>query len=116
MGGIGFDGMIGVAADKHGRMIPEKLEEAIKIAISEGKSPFLVHCTAGTTVMGGFDPLRQIRTVCDKYKLWLHVDGAWGGTVIFSERHKHLVDGIELADSFNLNPQKGVGVPMMCSV
>ena len=55
-------------------MKPEKLEEMIMKHKSEGRKPFFVNCTAGTTVMGAFDPLHQIADVCQKHNIWMHVD------------------------------------------
>ena len=55
-------------------MKPEKLEEMILKHKSEGRKPFFVNCTAGTTVMGAFDPLHQIADVCQKHNIWMHVD------------------------------------------
>jgi len=55
-------------------MIPEDLEKKIKEAKSEKRIPFFVNTTCGTTVLGSFDPIEKIADVCEKYKLWLHVD------------------------------------------
>jgi len=61
----------------------------------QGFEPFFVNATAGTTVLGVYDPLVEISEVCKKHGLWLHVDGAWGGSVIISQKHKHFIKGIE---------------------
>eukprot|EP00808_Paulinella_micropora_P022405 g74687.t1 len=119
--GLGKRNCIPVQADKQGRMRPEALDLALNQAREEGKTPFLVAATAGTTVMGGFDPIQDIAQVCEEHSLtsqrkpWLHVDGSWGGVAIFSKKHRHLVKGIERADSFVLNPHKGLGLPQQCS-
>jgi glutamate/tyrosine decarboxylase-like PLP-dependent enzyme len=55
----------------------------------------MVSATAGTTVIGAFDPINEIASVCEKYKLWLHVDAAWGGGALVSGKHKSLLKGIE---------------------
>ncbi len=55
-------------------MIPEELERAILKSVQDGKIPFFVNATSGTTVFGAFDPLHPIADICEKYKLWLHVD------------------------------------------
>jgi glutamate/tyrosine decarboxylase-like PLP-dependent enzyme len=49
----------------------------------------------GTTVLGAFDPIPEIADLCSKYKLWLHVDAAWGGGALISKKHRHLLEGIE---------------------
>ena len=50
------------------------LKEKIKIAINSGSTPFMVTATAGTTVVGAFDPIKEIRKICDENGIWLHVD------------------------------------------
>jgi len=55
-------------------MIIADLEEKIRKSLSEGGCPFLVAATAGTTVLGAFDPIDDVANVCEKYKLWFHVD------------------------------------------
>ena len=55
-------------------MIPEKLEEMINDSLKAKEFPFFVACTAGTTVLGAFDPIDSVSRICKKYKLWLHVD------------------------------------------
>lgn len=116
MAGIGMDSCINVAADSKGCMVPEALDEALSAAKENGQVPFFVSATAGTTVMGGFDPFEEIRRVCDKHGVWMHVDGAWGGSAVMSPKHRHLLKGAELADSFAWNPHKGLGTPIFTSV
>ncbi len=55
-----------------------------------------VLATMGTTVLGAFDPLVEIAAVCNKFKVWLHVDGCLGGSVLMSRRHRAMATGIEL--------------------
>ena len=57
-----------------GRMIPSELERLILERKAKGHIPFFVNATAGTTVLGAFDPIEPIADICQKYKLWLHVD------------------------------------------
>ena len=54
----------------------------------EGKEPFFVNATSGSTVMGAFDQLDELAEVCKKHELWLHVDACWGGSFIMSRLHK----------------------------
>ncbi|KAM6154014.1 cysteine sulfinic acid decarboxylase isoform 5-T6 [Erethizon dorsatum] len=97
-------------------MIPEDLERQINLAEAEGAVPFLVSATSGTTVLGAFDPLNAIAAVCQRRGLWLHVDAAWGGSVLLSQKHRHLLDGIQRADSVAWNPHKLLGAGLQCSV
>ncbi|ODQ56532.1 PLP-dependent transferase [Saitoella complicata NRRL Y-17804] len=113
--GFGSKAVWSVPIDSLGRMIPSELEKLVIKAKEEGYTPFYVNATAGTTVMGSFDPIRELATLCRRHDLWLHVDGSWGGSVIFSDKYKHLLDGSELADSITINPHKMLGVPLQCS-
>ncbi|KAI4109029.1 MAG: hypothetical protein L6R37_000747 [Teloschistes peruensis] len=99
-----------------GRMRPPALESLIARARSEGKTPFYVNATAGTTVLGSYDPIRAISKICREQNLWLHVDASWGGPAIFSpELARERLDGAHLADSIAVNPHKMMGVPVTCS-
>ncbi|XP_031700960.1 cysteine sulfinic acid decarboxylase isoform X1 [Anarrhichthys ocellatus] len=113
--GIGTDNVIIVKVDERGRMIPDDLDEKIKLAQSQGAVPFFVSCTSGTTVRGAFDPLDRIADVCEKHKLWMHVDAAWGGSVLFSKQHRHLMKGVHRANSVAWNPHKMLGAGLQCS-
>ncbi|XP_005478089.1 cysteine sulfinic acid decarboxylase isoform X3 [Oreochromis niloticus] len=98
-----------------GRMIPEDLDEKIELSKSQDAVPFLVSCTSGTTVQGGFDPLEHIADICDKHKLWMHVDACWGGSVLFSKKHRHLMKGVDRANSVAWNPHKMLVAGLQCS-
>lgn len=97
-------------------MLVPDLETRIQQTIAEGKRPFYVNATAGTTVLGAFDDLNGIADVCKKYNLWMHVDACLGGSVILSKTHKKLLNGIERTDSLSWNPHKSLGVPLQCSM
>jgi len=114
--GLGMDNMIKVECGKDGALLPSALEEAISAAKAAGKTPFYVGATAGTTVLGAFDPFNALADVCAKDNIWLHVDGAWGGAAIVSKTYKHLMAGVERADSFCWNPHKMLGIPLQCSI
>ena len=114
--GIGRNNMRFIKADSVGRMIPEKLEEQILADISDGFIPTYVNATAGTTVLGAFDPIEEIADITEKYNIWLHVDGAYCGSVIFSDAYRHLVKGVERSNSFSYNAHKMLGTPLTCSI
>lgn len=116
-GGIGIEHIRKIRTDEFGKMIPEALQEQIEEDIKAGLKPFFVNATAGTTVLGAFDDINAIFEITKNYKdLWLHVDGAYCGSVIFSKTHKHLLDGVEHADSFSFNAHKMLNVPLSCSI
>ncbi|CAB3365313.1 Hypothetical predicted protein [Cloeon dipterum] len=114
--GLGADNVYSVAVDERGRMNPSDLEAQVERAKSEGAAPFMVLATAGTTVMGAFDPIQSIADLCEKHDMWLHVDAAWGGGALMSNMHKHKLDGIHRADSVTWNPHKLLAAPQQCSV
>lgn len=72
--GLGTDNCIVVPSDERGRMIPYELERLVRDAKLRGDVPFFVNATAGTTVLGAFDPITPIADICDKYGMWLHID------------------------------------------
>lgn len=113
--GMGSASVIGVPVDASGRMNTRALRELVIEAKSQGRTPLYVNSTAGTTVLGMYDPVRKIREICDEFGMWLHVDGSWGGSVAFSSKHRYKLAGTELADSLTINPQKMLNVPMTCS-
>lgn len=114
--GIGRNNIRYIEADTEGKMIPEKLEEQIKEDIKNGGIPTYVNATAGTTVLGAFDPIDKIADITEKYDIWLHVDGAYCGSVMFSNRYKHLLKGVERSNSFCYNAHKMLGTPLTCSI
>lgn len=87
----------------------------IHLRMSKGEKPFFVNCTYGTTVLGAYDDITAVSQIAGRFGLWLHVDGSWGGSAIFSKVHSHLLKGIHLVDSLNINPHKLLGVPLQCS-
>lgn len=118
MFGFGSKAVIPVAVDGYGRMKPASLEDAIIKAKMEGKTPFYVNATAGTTVLGSFDPFEEIAYICRRHGLWMHVDGSWGGSIVFSKRlafDEGRLRGVECANSIAVTPHKMLGVPLTCS-
>ena len=72
--------------------------------------------TTGTTNTGAVDDLVAIAEICQRHDLWLHVDGAYGGSVIFSDQHRTLLRGIERADSITIDPHKWMAMPLAAGV
>lgn len=93
--GLGSDNVYKVKTCDRGKMQMEHLEREVQRAKAEGATPFLVVATAGTTVLGAFDPVDEIADICAKYQMWLHVDAAWGGGALMSKKYRHLLKGIE---------------------
>ena len=113
--GIGKNNVRTIKSDYLGRMDLDDLMAEIKKDLLEGNHPFYINATAGTTVLGAFDPIDEISKVAKKYNLWLHTDGALGGSALLSQQHKHLLKGSELSDSFTWNAHKMMNVPLTAS-
>lgn len=123
--GMGLRGVVKVPCDSSGRMDAQALDKMLTAAFDDHEGtksaqpglPVFVNATAGSTVMGAFDPLCDIAAVCAKhlyqgiaYPLWLHVDGSWGGPVLFSEKHSQRMRGVHQCDSLTINPHKLLNV------
>ncbi|KAG5283670.1 hypothetical protein AALO_G00044660 [Alosa alosa] len=113
--GFGTENLILLSTDERGRVIPADLEAKVIAVKQKGYVPMFVNATAGSTVYGAFDPINEIADICEKYDMWLHVDGAWGGGLLMSKKHRHKLNGIERANSVTWNPHKMMGVPLQCS-
>ena len=94
----------------------DELKNAIEKDKEKGLIPFVVIGTAGTTNTGSVDPLKEIAALCEEHELWFHVDGAYGGSVLLSPKYKHLLDGIELADSVSWDAHKWLFQTYGCAV
>ena len=115
--GIGLNQLIKVPVDGRGRMDIQKLESSLEEVVGSGGRPFFVAATAGTTVRGAFDPIEPLLTLRSRYGFWLHVDGAWGGATVLSERMRgNFLRGLELADSFTMDFHKMLGSSLTCNV
>lgn len=82
------------------------LEDAITKDLNEGNVPFMVIATIGSTGGACFDDLQSIGPVAQKCDMWMHVDGAYGGNAFILPEMSHLKNGLEYADSLEINPYK----------
>jgi aromatic-L-amino-acid decarboxylase len=92
-------------------MDADALDRMVAQDRAAGLRPFCVVASAGTTNTGAIDPLPELAAVCARHDLWLHVDGAYGGAFLLTERGRAAMRGIELADSVTLDPHKGFFLP-----
>ena len=113
--GLGERAVVTVTTDAQKRMDPVALADAIARMRTEGLMPFLVVATAGTTDFGSIDPVSPIADICAAEGLWLHVDAAYGGGLILSDRHRHLLSGIDRADSVTVDFHKMFYQPISCA-
>ena len=88
-----------IPTNENFEMRADLLESTIKQDIKNGYIPFAIIATAGTTNTGNVDPLKDIAKIAKEHNIWLHVDAAFGGSALLSDKYRHILDGIELADS-----------------
>lgn len=100
-----------VPIDERFRMDPEALDRLIAEDAGGGRIPWLIVASAGTVDTGALDPLEAIADVAQRRRLWLHVDGAYGGIFALCAEGKRLLRGIERSDSVVVNPHKGLHIP-----
>ncbi|MFV2196640.1 pyridoxal phosphate-dependent decarboxylase family protein [Nocardiopsis sp. LOL_012] len=104
--GLGEDAVVTVPVDEGHRMRPEALHECLLRMREDGDTPVAVVATAGTTDLGGIDPLERIADLAAQHGVWLHVDAAYGGGLLFSDQLRGLLAGVERADSVGLDLHK----------
>jgi len=114
--GLGLEGIKKIAVNENFEMIPELLKEAISEDRKNNIEPFCVVATIGTTSTTSIDPVKEIGKICTEENIWLHVDAAYAGIAAILPELKHLLNGIEYADSVVVNPHKWMFVPMDLSV
>ena len=114
--GIGRDALRLIATDGQGRMDARALAAALAADRARGVVPVLVSSTAGTTGAGMIDPLTACAELAREYGAWYHVDAAWGGAALASERLRPLLAGIELGDSLTIDAHKWFATTMGCGM
>ena len=96
-------------------MKPNALAGAIAADRANGYLPIACVATVGTTSMASIDPVPEIADICARERVWLHVDGAYGGTLAVVPEYRYILAGVERADSFVVNPHKWLFTPFDCS-
>ncbi|MGD9947122.1 MAG: aspartate aminotransferase family protein [Desulfobulbus sp.] len=115
--GLGSEHLLKIPVDNHGRMRVDELERQLAKVVEQGGVPFWVAATAGTTVRGAYDQIAPLLELRERYRFWLHVDGAWGGAAVLSEDlRSRFLPHLEQADSFTLDFHKMLGTALMCNV
>ncbi|MDX1613494.1 MAG: pyridoxal-dependent decarboxylase [Candidatus Promineifilaceae bacterium] len=113
--GIGQEGVVKIPVDEAFRLDVAALQQAISADQQAGRLPFCVVATVGTTSTTSVDPVAEIAAVCRQHGLWLHVDGAYGGSAAIVPEMRWVLDGVDQADSFVVNPHKWLFTPLDCS-
>ncbi|SHF05625.1 glutamate decarboxylase [Vibrio gazogenes DSM 21264] len=110
--GIGQQGLVVIPTDEHNRIIPDELKTTIQRLKQQQILPFAVVGVAGTTETGNIDPLAEMAAICQQEQCHFHVDAAWGGATLMSHQYRHLLNGIEQADSVTIDAHKQLYLPM----
>jgi aromatic-L-amino-acid/L-tryptophan decarboxylase len=113
--GLGLENVVHVEADEDFRMRPDALAAAITADRALGFLPLACVATVGTTSTSSIDPVPAIAEICRREQIWLHVDGAYGGMLAIVPEYRHVLTGVELADSLVVNPHKWLFTPFDCS-
>ena len=113
--GIGEQGIVKIDTDHRYRMDMDALKAAIEKEIALGNIPIAIIATAGTTDFGNIDPLEPIAQLARRYNIWMHVDAAYGCGLLLSDRYRHRLNGIELADSVTVDYHKSFFQPVSSS-
>ena len=109
--GLGSNALRFIPVDEQYQIKIDKLREAIEADKAAGYLPFCVIGSAGTVKTGAFDDMNALADMCSEYNLWLHIDGAFGALVAFTEQSKHLIKGMERADSIAFDMHKWMSLP-----
>lgn len=115
--GIGNENIISVNVDRSNKMDIDDLELKIsEIKKSKRSKIIMIVGIAGTTETGTVDPLPRISEICTRENIHFHADAAWGGPTLMSDKYKHLLEGIQLADSVTIDGHKQFYMPMSCGM
>jgi aromatic-L-amino-acid/L-tryptophan decarboxylase len=114
--GIGQSNIRHIAVDAGFRMRTGALAQAVQADRAKNLRPFFAVGTVGTTSSTAVDPIAEIAGICRENGLWFHVDGAYAGSFAIVPECRHLLEGVEQADSFVVNPHKMMMVPLDCSL
>ncbi|MEF9883072.1 pyridoxal phosphate-dependent decarboxylase family protein [Streptomyces sp. P9-A4] len=113
--GLGQDAVISIPVDRDKRMQSVVLAAELEACRAEGLVPMAIVATAGTTDFGSIDPLPEIAALAEEYGAWMHVDAAYGCGLLASPTRRHLLDGIERADSVTVDFHKSFFQPVSSS-
>jgi aromatic-L-amino-acid decarboxylase len=112
--GLGREGLRKIPTDNRFHIRLDALRDAIARDREAGLLPCCIVGVAGTTSTGVIDPLEDLAAIASENRCWYHIDAAYGGPLAFSPKHKHLLNGIEQADSITFDPHKWMFVPFAC--
>jgi aromatic-L-amino-acid decarboxylase len=114
--GFGLNALRKIPTDDRMRLDADALDAAVKRDRRDGSIPLAVVATVGTTSTTAIDPVPAIATICEREKIWLHIDASYGGTAAILPEMRHVLEGCDRAASLVVNPHKWLFTPMDCSV
>ncbi len=114
--GLGTDNLVKIPVDENLAMKPELLDKAIREDTEKGFLPLCTVAALGTTGTVAVDPVDEIGSICEKYNIWLHIDAAYAGSALILPEYRHMMKGVEKADSFVFNPHKWLFTNFDCSL
>ncbi len=114
--GFGTQNIRRIPVDEQFRMRPDLLRAAIEADLARGKRPCCIVASIGSTSTSAIEPVSEIADISDSYNIWLHIDGAYGGSAAVLPELRHVLAGVERAHSFVVNPHKWLYVSIDCSV
>jgi aromatic-L-amino-acid decarboxylase len=114
--GFGQNALRKIPTDDKLRMDADALAEALERDRRAGAIPLAIVATVGTTSTTAMDPVPVIAGICERERIWLHVDASYGGVAAILPEMRYVLDGCERADSLVVNPHKWLFTPMDCSV
>ena len=113
--GFGIESLVKIKSNADATIHIDSLKEAIIAEKEKGRYPLMLIGIAGTTISGTYDPLQDLANIAQKHNMWFHVDAAYGGALLFSDREKTRLKGIENANSVGWNFHKVMGMSLSTS-
>lgn len=113
--GLGNQGLVLLPVNDRFQTDVSQLEAIYQNTLSQDIEVFAFVANACSTATGAYDDIESIASFCKKHQIWLHIDGAHGGAVLFSDHHRHLLEGAGLADSITLDFHKLLQSSILCT-
>ena len=114
--GFGQENVRKIPVDDQFRMHPAALQKTIEADLNAGKRPCCIVASVASTSTAAIEPIPAIADIAERYGIWLHVDGAYGGSAAVVPEMRHILEGVARAHSLIVNPHKWLYVSIDCSV
>jgi aromatic-L-amino-acid/L-tryptophan decarboxylase len=114
--GFGQDNVRKIPVDDQFRMRPDLLQAAVEADLAAGRRPCCIVASVGSTSTSAIDPIPEIADIAERHDIWLHVDAAYAGSAAILPEMRHVLAGVERAQSLVFNPHKWLYVSFDCSI